>query len=216
MTATSPRRLSLLLVASIVAAACLAGCGGSNSSSSPPSSGSGEPGSDPAFQAARVIVVQVALDTKRVTASDIGLGTANNGIVGNSIQMNTWYNAGNTELYLVRGGSVTIGEEVPKVEGSLHHLSQFKTAEDRKNKIPTWTSEQAVRVILVQYLVDADAIAGTSIAGMTDGSGAVVAGPAVDSWFTAHQNDQLPGGGTMTLANEAALIMGPNGGLSVR
>jgi hypothetical protein len=49
---------------------------------------------------------------------------------------------------------------------------------------------------------------------MTDASGAIVAGPALDTWFTAHQGDQLPGGGKSTPEREVALIARPSGALT--
>jgi hypothetical protein len=90
----------------------------------------------------------------------------------------------------------------------------FQTAEDRRKKTATWTTEQVARVILIQDLVDAKDIPRASVQGMTDASGATVAGPALDAWFTAHQGDQLPGGGKSTLASEVALIAGPSGALN--
>ena len=216
ITATC-RRLTLLIVP-VVPALCLAGCGGGDGSS--PSGGTGsvslEPdsGSNAAFQAARVIVVQIVVDTKRVSRDEIWPGVVNNGIVANNVELNDWYESGNTNLYLASGGPVTLGDEVPKAEATVRHLRHFQIAEDRKRKTATWTAEQVARVILVQYLVDAKDIPRASVQGMTDAFGAIVAGPALDTWFAAHQGDQLPGGGSPALASEAALIARPGGPLS--
>jgi hypothetical protein len=217
MITAACRRLTLLSVP-VVATVCLAGCGGNDGSS--PSQGTAsmslEPdsGSNAAFQAARVIVVQIVVDTKRVSGDEIWPGVVNNGVVANTGALNTWYESGQTNLYLASGGPVTLGDEVAKAEASVRHLPHFQIAEDRKRKTATWTAEQVARVILVQYLVDAKDIPRTSVQGMTDASGAIVAGPALDTWFTAHQGDQLPGGGSSTLAREAALIARPSGALS--
>ena len=89
-----------------------------------------------------------------------------------------------------------------------------QTAEDRSKKAATWTAEQVTRVILIQDLVDGKNISRASVQGMADASGAIVAGPALDTWFTTHQGDRLPGGGTSTLASEEALIAGPSGALN--
>lgn len=217
MIAMALRRLSLILVP-IMAAVCLGGCGGSDASSTGKSAGSdsSEPdsGSNPVFQAAHVIVIQIAVDTKLVSADELGPGVVNNGIVDNTGQLNTWYESGNTNLYLASGGPVTLKDEVSKAEASVHHLRHFQTAEDHRKKTATWTTEQVARVILIQDLVDAKDITRASVQGMTDASGAIVAGPALDAWFAAHQGDQLPGGGSSTLASEVALIAGPRSALN--
>lgn len=219
MIAAARRRLTLLVLP-VVAAVCLAGCGGSDGSS--PSQGTGSDSSEPdsgsnaAFQAARVIVVQIVVDTKHVSGDEIWPGVAKIGTVANTGELNTWYESGATNLYLASGGPVTLGDEVAKAEVSVHHLRHFQTAEDRRKKTGTWTAEQVARVILIQALVDAKDIPRASVQGMTDTSGAIVAGPALDAWFTAHQGDQLPGGGNSTLASEVALIAGPSGALNAR
>lgn len=217
ITAARRRRLTLLVVP-VVAAVCLVGCGSSDTGSPSPgttsSSSEQDSGSNAAFQAARVIAIQIAVDTKLVSAEEIGPGVMNNGIVANTGQLNTWYESGNTNLYLTSGGPVTLGDEVAKAEAAVHHLWRFQTAEDRSKKTATWTAEQVARVILVQDLVDAKDIPRASVQGMTDASGAIVAGPALDNWFTAHQGDQLPGGGTSTLVSEVTLIAGPSGPLN--
>ena len=216
MSTAARRRLTLLAVP-VAAAVCLAGCGGSGDAGSPNPAGSTsserDSGSNAAFQSARVIVIQIAVDTKLVTADAIGPGVVNNGVVANTGQLNTWYESGNTNLYLASGGPVTLGDEVAKAEAAVHHLRHFQTAEDRSKKTAAWTAEQVARVILVQDLVDAKDIPSASVQGMTDASGAIVAGPALDTWFTAHQGDQLPGGSS-TLASEVALIAGPGGALN--
>lgn len=198
---TASRRSSVALVAAVIAVSATAACG---------SSSSGRPSESALVLSAsarsQVIVTQLVVDTGFLSGEELGPGAVVNGLVVNNAQFTTWYGAGQNHL-LSRDSRAAIYEEAPKVAVALRHLSQFQSADDRKHKIPPWTPEQTARAVLVQELVDAALLPKSVTQGFTDESGHISPNPALDAWYTAHQNDRLSGSSGLKLTDELAHVL---------
>jgi len=197
------RRSTIALVAAVLAALGTAGCGSGSHGPTLPSESDLASSSDVRSQ---VIVTQFVVDTGFLPGAELGPGAVVNGVVADNAQFTTWYGAGQNHL-LSQGSRVAIYQETPKVAAALRHLPQLQSAADRKAKVPPWTPEQTARAVLVQEMVDATFVSGAVAQGLTDSSDHVISGSALDSWYTAHDNDRLPGSSDMTLADEVTRIV---------
>ena len=199
---TRQRSISASLLAAAVLVATVAGC-----SSSP----SGPKEDDLALDAgahANIIITQIAVDTEGLDFGEMNrtVDIMVKGIVTETPGFVSWY-AGNQAMPLSKATNMSIGDEQLKITATLRRLPSLQSASDRKHHVPALTPEEAARVIIASELLDARYLTPADLPGALDANHAVTAGTALDTWYTAHADQPLAPGSSVTLATEATRIV---------
>lgn len=191
---TSYRRNLTCLAAAVVAASWVAGCGSGGHKSVPPPSVTG---SDVNPKAA-VVVTQLVLDTGVLPASDVDPGVVVDGLVKDGGQFTTWYATRTNDMLLSKDSTLTVPREADKISTAMASMGKSRTLASLQ---PTASG------ILAQELVDAKLINAQALGGAVDSVGTVNLGSALNSWYSAHQNDMLPGSTSVTYSTEVTRIL---------
>lgn len=193
MTAFYRRNLTCLAVA-VMVASWTAGCGsGSKSGGAQPSATDGVPSPN-----STVVVTQFVLDTGTLSANDVDPGVVVDGVVKDGAQFTTWYATRTADMLLSGNSKVLLSDEAGKATTAINSMG----------KRPTSDSLHSTALgILAQELVDANLINAQTLGGAVDAAGKVSLGSALNTWYSAHQNDMLPGTPSVTYSTEVSRIV---------
>jgi len=187
-------------VLAVSAVTWTAGCGSGSKAGSgnlPPR----PPSSNPALDTnprSSVIVVQLAVDTGVEPAANVGPGSVVDGLVKDGGLFSNWYMTGNYRTLLTRDSVVTFNDESWKVSWVIDNIG----------KSPTPASLQdAASEVVAQYLFDATLISKQTLGTAVDSTGWVNRGDTLKTWYSAHQNDFLPGSSSVTYSTEVTRII---------
>ena len=145
-----------------------------------------------------VIVVQLAVDTGVEPAANVGPGSVVGGIVKGGGQFVVWYETGNYRTLLTNESALTFGDESWKVSWVIDAIGKSPTPA---------TLQDAASEVVAQYLLDATLISKQTLGNAVDSSGWVNRGDALKTWYSAHQNDKLPGSSSVTYSTEVARVV---------
>ncbi|MEY9935312.1 hypothetical protein ABH926_009987 [Catenulispora sp. GP43] len=193
MTAFYRRNLTCL-AAAVVVASWTAGCGsGSKSGGAQPSATDGIPSPN-----STVVATQLVLDTGTLSASDVDPGVVVDGVIKDGAQFTTWYATRTADMLLSKNSKVLLSDEAGKVTTAINSMGKRPT--------PDGLHSTALE-ILAQELVDANLINAQTLGGAVDSAGKVSLGSALNTWYSAHQNDMLPGSSTVAYSTEESRIV---------
>lgn len=155
-----------------------------------------------------IITTQIALDTEGPDFGNLNLtrDILVNGIVTGSAYFASWHATGQN-LNLSKISSKRVSDEETKVAAVLRRLPRLQSATDRKHHVAALTPDEAAHVIIVGELLDAGYASPADLPGVVDANHAVIAGAALDGWFTAHAGQPLVNGSKVTLATEASRVV---------
>lgn len=198
----SRQAFSTPLLSALVLAVTVAGC-----SRAP----SGPKEADLAFDArvrSTIITTQIVLDTEGPDFGYLNLtkDILVNGIVTETAGFVSWHATGQN-LNLSKLTTIRLSDEETKVAAVLRRLPRLQSATDRKHHVAALTPDEAARVIIVGELLDAGYASPADLPGVVDANHAVIAGAALDGWFTAHAGQPLVNGSKVTLATEASRVV---------
>lgn len=192
MTTRYHRNFACLVVA-VVAVSWTAGCGGSKNGASRPSAT--ESDFDPN---STVIVTQLVLDTGVLPVNDVNPGVVVDGVVKDGSQFTTWYATTTSGMLLSPNSKVKLWDEARKVTTAINSMGKRATPD---------SLHSTALGILVQDLIDANLISAQTLGDAVDSAGKVSPGSALNTWYSAHQNDNLPGSTSVTYSTEVARIV---------
>ncbi|WP_143765389.1 hypothetical protein [Catenulispora acidiphila] len=142
---------------------------------------------------ARVAVLQLVLDTGQPTDQPVGPDMVVGGTVVYNAGFQTWFGTGGNGT-LSPSSHVSLADEAVKAQALI-------------GQVPKLAAAGAAHAVIASELLDAGLIAGSDLPGALDASGKVTAGPAVESWYTAHASQPLAKGSSVSLSDEAARIV---------
>ncbi|MBS2545364.1 hypothetical protein KGQ19_00630 [Catenulispora sp. NL8] len=191
---TIHRRNLTCVAAVIVVASWTTGCGGgSQTGGSQPSATIKIPSPD-----STVVVTQLVLDTGVLPVNDVDPGVVVDGVVKDGSQFTTWYATTTSDMLLSQNSKVKLWDEAGKVTTAINSMGKGRTSD---------SLHSTALGILAQELVDANLINAQTLGGAVDSAGKVNLGNGLNTWYSAHQNDVLPGGTGVTYATEVTRIV---------
>jgi len=197
---TSYSGTAVRLAAAVLTVSVAAGCG-SGSKGGSGSVPSRPPSSNPAMDTnprSPVIVVQLAVDTGVEPAANVGPGSVVDGVVKGGGLLVVWYNTGHYNTLLSKDSTMTFNDESWRVSWVMDSIGKSPTPA---------TLQDAASEVVAQYLLDATLISKQTLGNAVDSSGWVNRGDALKTWYSAHQNDKLPGNSSVTYSTEVARVV---------
>lgn len=142
---------------------------------------------------ARVSILQLVLDTGQPTDQPLDPHLVANGVVVYNAEFQAWFGTGGNGV-LSSSSRTSLRDEAVKAQAFI-------------DRVPSLPPTQAAHAVIASELLDAGLITQADLPGAVDSSGAVTAGSAVESWYTAHAAQLLSKSSSITLSSEADRIV---------
>lgn len=189
-------------MSTVFAAATSIGGVGCSQQSSPPKHDDGYYAGF-ANQRSWAAIVQFGIDSKQLDVATLPPQMVAGGVAVDGGDLASWFDDQKSRQ-LASGSTVTLDDAARHVAHAIQLTALAQTNEDRKRKAPPISVDAAARVAVVQALVDGNWITRGDLGAAADDTGQAVAGPAADAWFSAHADQPLVQGASVTVRAEVA------------